>query len=427
MTTVADPVETLLGPNGAVVVPVAAPTFTRHGDEFLVQGGGADLLLTGLRDGSEGVHGELTVTCTNERGQVEDVHWGRLNLASTAAREALVKKLVAVKPEIPWRSLLETACRRTATEIRQGSPTIMLRPRLATGPRYLVEPLLPLNEPTVLYGDGGSGKGWLAVACALAISQGRPLLTGIASSRRDPVLYLDWESTHDDLEERLYLLGGRGDGVHYKKMARALADEASMLRGDVSRLQVGAVIIDSWGPACGLEPEGADATVRGFNALRSLNTTSLIIAHVNKSQADQKRGASRPFGSVFVANLARCTWELRQSDTGDDEMLVSLFNRKLNRGRKHAPITIRFTFTPEAVTVRKADIGEAPDLLARTSLYHQLCTALAHGPRTVEALAETLDTDEGTIRKILSRYKAKNAFVAVPGTKPQQWALGSLR
>src|SRR3989442_2622213 len=140
-------------------------------------------------------------------------------------------------------------------------------------------------------------------------------------------------------------------------MTRALADEAPQLRADVARHGVELVIVDSLAPACGAEPEGADAAIRAMNALRSFaGTTRLVIAHVSKLAADQPKGATRPYGSVFVRNLARSAWELRRSDEADEELVVAAYHRKRNEGRRSSPFGLTLGFAAHgAVTVQGSE------------------------------------------------------------------------
>jgi hypothetical protein len=388
----------------------------RHGDEFLVRWPAhrVECAVTGLREHSDGVAGELSVS----HGGVE-LHWGRLSLASSQTREGVVRKLNTIVPDLPWRSILEVTCRATARALRESTATVALRGRRATGPRHLIDPVAPLGQIAVGFGDGGAGKGNLAVAFALAVGEAVSLPGAIYATARCPVLYLDWETDQDDLDDRVALLA-RGFSLaavtklHYRRMVRPLTEEASALRAEVSRLGIGFVIIDSLAVACGSEPEGADAAIRTHAAMRSLGpVTCWCVAHVTKAGADQ-RGPGRPFGSVFVQNLARSVWEIRRSedDQAGDELRMALFHRKVNGGRLHAPIALRFHFASDAVSLHGADIAEAPDLLARTSVGSQVIALLRPGAKTAAGLAEELGISVDTVSRTLRRLaKPDNARV----------------
>jgi hypothetical protein len=406
-----------------------AYTLERHGDEFLVSWPEhkVECALTAIHENGEGIHAELSVT----HGGV-DVHWGRLGLASTQSREAVVRKLSSMLAKVPWRALLEATCRSTAQALRRSSVTVTLHGQRATGPRYLVDPLLPLHQPTVLIADGGSGKGYLSVALALAVGDGAPLPSNLHAAIRCPVLYLDWESDAEDLDDRVYVVSrglglGCVAGLHYRRMVRPLVDEAPALRAEVSRLGIGFLIVDSLAPASGPEPESADAAIRTHNAIRSLGTlSSLCLAHLSKAAADQ-RGPARPFGSVFIQNLARSVWEMRRDGESED-LLAGLYHRKVNRGRLCSPLALRFHFTEQAVSLTRADIQEAPELAARTTVGQQVLAALRPGAKTIPRLAEELDLGHDTVRRTLQRLAQRDKVVRLSeghGGKGQEipWGL----
>lgn len=409
-----DVVAAVLGPHGGLspgsLPALTTPILESHGDEFLVRWDDhrVEFVFNSIREGAEGLHAELAV-----RHEGEEILWSRLNLASSRSREGVVKTLAQAQKAIPWPAMIDRASRLTALQVRQGSPTFLLKARPASRPRFLLEPLLPLGETSLLFGDGGAGKGFAALAVALAIMAGVDLPGGLRASARGPILYLDWESVPEEIEDRLYLLS-RGlscsiNGLHYRRMSRGLAEEAPALRAEVSRLGIGLVIVDSLAPAAGPEPEGADAANRTMNALRSLGiVTRLVIAHMTHVSAQQRAGAARPFGSVFYWNLARSVWDLRRSEEeAGDDLVVGLYHRKVNRGRLHPPIGLRFAFGPDAITLHRADLGEAPDLLARASLPQRIRAVLAGGRITTEAVIEALDAPEDTVRRTLRRLAGK--------------------
>ena len=66
--------------------------------------------------------------------------------------------------------------------------------------QWIVPDFVPERHLAVLYGDGGAGKSYLALAMALAIASGthwlgRPVLKG-------PVAYLDFEFDQDAQQRR---------------------------------------------------------------------------------------------------------------------------------------------------------------------------------------------------------------------------------
>lgn len=407
----ADPLDDVLGgTNGHRPVSLTAPTFERHGDDFTFMWRDHDVTIgvDRIREHSEGTHAEITVTVPGAEPQ-----WGRFNLASSTTRTHFAKTLDASAPGIPWRLILERVCRDTVRAVRVGAPTVLLRPRQTTEPAFLVDPILPLDDSAVIFADGGSGKGFFVIALALAAMNGLTLPGGIsfATSRPTGVLYLDWESTQADLEDRVYRLahglGCSADRLHYRRMERPLTDDAGALRADASRLGVGLVIVDSLAPACGPEPEGSDAVTRTMNALRAFGptVTRAVVAHVSKAAAEQRGTSAKPFGSVFVWNLARSVWELRRSEDETNDLVVGLYHRKANGGRLHPPIGLRLAFAPDAIALEAANLSESSDLLARASL--RIRAVLSPGALTTAEVADALGVSEDTAGRTLRRMSGK--------------------
>jgi hypothetical protein len=183
-------------------------------------------------------------------------------------------------------------------------------------------------------------KSLLAVTAAVVAGSGLGL-SGIATpTERVRVLYLDYESCLEEHQDQLAkLMTGAGlvepPEILYRAMTRPLAEDAAFIRTEISRYQVGLVVLDSLTPGSGAEPDGVAAAVRTLTALRSFGgVTRLALAHVSKASAEQRTGATKPFGSVFVWNLARSVWEIRGSQDEDgDELRMGLFHRKANGSR----------------------------------------------------------------------------------------------
>ena len=100
----------------------------------------------------------------------------------------------------------------------------------------------------------------------------------------------------------------------------------------------------------------AKAAIRFFLALKRLGLPSILIAHVTKAMDTMK-----PYGSVFWHNEARRTWYVaRVQEEESDEVDVAFYNRKVNDGRKPAPIFFHVSFSedergPDVLLLRRAD------------------------------------------------------------------------
>ena len=72
-------------------------------------------------------------------------------------------------------------------------------------PGWLVEGMIPRGLPTLLFGAGASGKGYLAVALAVHVAAGGAFLG--RATKQGGVLYADWEA--DDATFRRRRCGWR--------------------------------------------------------------------------------------------------------------------------------------------------------------------------------------------------------------------------
>src|SRR5262245_42613684 len=202
------------------------------------------------------LHGEISVACGLPGTSSKDghLHQARFNLSSTQSRHTLAKALVARTslPDLAWADILEDFCRRVLGADDHGEPVTMVgaRPRSVSRP-YRLDPLLPLGDPVILYGEGGTGKSTLAAAIAVSVETGVAVVPGFIP-RKAPTLYLDWESGPDAINERVALIGSganlaRPAEIRYRAMTRPLADAAEDLAAYITDEHIGLVVVDSIG------------------------------------------------------------------------------------------------------------------------------------------------------------------------------------
>ena len=187
---------------------------------------------------------------------------------------------------------------------------------------------------TVLFGDGGSGKGTLAAWWSIEL---------VRAGHR--VLILDYEDHPTEWARRVHGLAGlepMGDILHVSPLAGRWHGKRGALWDQVEHVLLLAeswgatfIVVDSIVVACGgsdpLDP-GTPALYAG--ALQKLERPVLSLAHVTKAA-----GLTHPFGSVMWHNFARATWSLEVD--GPRRLLV---NRKANNYTRGARYTVEITF-----------------------------------------------------------------------------------
>lgn len=369
------------------------------------------------------LHGEVRVSCglAGTRSSDGHLHQARMNMSSTQSRATLSKALAyrATLPDVDWTDLLEDFCRRVLEAEEVGEPVLMVgaRPRPVSRP-YRLDPILPLGDPAILYGEGGTGKSTLAAAIAVSVETGVAVIPGWVP-RRAPVLYLDWESGPDAINERISLVAAGANlpepaQIRYRAMTRPLPDQAEDVATIVAEHGIGLVIVDSVGLASGASGDAGDAADtawRLFAAFRVLGSTVLAIDHISKASADEPGKPSRPYGSVYKGYLARVTYELRRND-GEEGATLGLYNTKANDRAKLPPIALAVRHEEHAIEYIRLD--ELPEELTRPlHLADRIVPALAFQSMTAKEIAELVGSSYGVVSQTLRRDRR---FMKMPSS-----------
>lgn len=368
------------------------------------------------------LHGELSVDCglPGTRSIDGHLHSARFNLSGGTARGTLAKTLVkrANTADVDWEDLLEDFCRRVMAAEREGDPIEKVGALpIPVGESYRLDPILPLDQVTILYGDGGVGKSTLAVAIAVSVQEGVALLERW-TPHKGPVLYLDWEAGRASINRRVR---GIAMGAHIPRLVQldylncrrrgALYTFAEDVARMVDVEGYSLVVVDSVGMASGTGGEGSDANesaIRLFSAFGYLATTVLAIDHVNRQDADSGKH-SRPYGSVYKANLARATFELRQTRTPGGAVL-GLHHRKANDSELMAPTWLEVAHHDDgSIVYGRLDRPPAEALEASRPLplQDQIAYVLAEGHATYEDVARAIEADPDSVRTVLNRHKQR--------------------
>lgn len=199
-------------------------------------------------------------------------------------------------------------------------------------------------EHTVLFGDGGTGKGVVAAWwAAQLVRQGMKVLVvdyeQHARHEWRPRLqrfFCAHEEFHREplCPEADALL----DGVYYVQPIKPIWDIASWIAGQAARVGADYLIIDSVTFAtAGSDPSEASTAIKYLQAVNIIGYPVLSLAHVTKIDADPKH----PFGSVHWHNGARITIGIsaRDEKRSSDRILK---HRKANQGQQHEVAAVRW-------------------------------------------------------------------------------------
>ncbi len=390
--------------NGGIATAQSAREFAPIGDDryrLTLPDIGVIFEIDRLRRERNELIGELVVRCELPGAQAINgiLSAANFNVSSARARTGRAKLLSdrANIRGLDWPGLLEEFCQRVLQADRAGQPAVDLRDvaKPEAESNFEVDGFkMPRRHPTILFGDGGTGKSYTALWIA-----GRLAQQGVR------VALFDWEFCGGDHRDRLErLFGPTMPQILYARCERPLIFDADRLCRIVRERGVEFAVYDSIAFACDGPPEAAEVASRYFRAVRQIGGGSLHVAHVSKAE----NGDKKPFGSTFWHNGARSTWYVKLADaSADTETLnIGLFNRKANLGRLSAPAAFSITFTKDNQTIfRRSEVAESPDLAGQLSVRQRMAYLLRRGSMAPEAVAEEIEADLETVKRTARRYK----------------------
>lgn len=341
----------------------------------------ARLTIDGLRQGRDGLKGDVRVEAGPfGAGEYRALVEGRLELASLSQREAWERRLKRRWQNTDWDAVMDGFCAAVLqAEKRLTKPAISLRD--AARPPVsgmLLEPLILAGLPTLWYGDGGSAKSLTALAAAISLVEGIPVIGRHRPSAKLRVLMADFEYDEWEHRENLRRLCRLGadvpsdalpDITYLDCKGGTLTNQAERIQRTAKLHESQFLVVDSVSYAAD-GPLNDDETARlYYRALAAIGLPSLSTGHQPKN-ADTKT----PFGSVHWRNLARLVWHFAGTQRKPGELLVKATCNKANGGQIPPPIGLQFTFRPDSIAVQTPDPERMPD--ADEDQWQQIARAL---------------------------------------------------
>jgi hypothetical protein len=353
------------------------------------------------------VKAEVNVTSgrPNSSGHLRN---GRLTLNSPSNKKSLVKSLEDRDSEIDWDTVIEQLCTSVLQQHRLGPIPVEITgdTDVKATDKWLIEPMLQTGHPSLIYGQGSAGKSWLAQYISVLADAGMSA-TGL---RVEParVLYLDWETTQEELGIRVAMLR-KGLGLQaashiwYREMSTGLTNDVEQIRHIIMDKEIDLLVLDSLGAACMGEPSNEEVVINMFASLRSLKRTSLCIDHVNKDGG--------LYGSNYKFINSRQIWEIKKKQEEDEESFeFALFHRKANNSKLTKPMGWQLSFTEDSALFKRKDVRDTalePDL----RIVDRIENLLRHEAMVPKDIAEELEKEPSHIRKELHDWTARGKFI----------------
>jgi hypothetical protein len=291
-----------------------------------------------------------------------------------------------------------------------GNSIIQAWNRLEPGPRrWLVDAWIPEHALSILFGDGGKGKSYIALYLAICVCLKRDFLG--RTVERGKVLFLDAELDEDEFMRRAFALSrGLGltkppEGLYYWRLPGSLAQKEVHRAALAAVKECGAIltVLDSLTVGSqGIDPKEARDVISLLKSFEGFGTV-LAIDHIRAPEAGENLSAYRPFGSTFKHHLSRSLIQVTQAAGGG----LVLRQTKANFTDKSVPLLFGLEF--DGSTVRLREVAANDPRLAgvedQLSAVEQVAHALAAFPGAVatpEGLAGNLGMKEKTVRNHLS-------------------------
>ncbi|MBB4060258.1 RecA-family ATPase [Salinibacter ruber] len=235
--------------------------------------------------------------------------------------------------------------------------------------KWWVEGLVPDKHLTMLVGDGGIGKSYLALHLGLCIAAGRPFLEQEVEQGR--VLFLDHELHLHEQQRRVQQVAAgmnlKVDGPElYGNIFHYAPEDVLGSKGHktetqrrIDELDIDFIILDSLTKGA----KGDMTSQEDFNEIAheiSRWPTTLAIDHVSHSTAKSNPSSARAFGTVFKRNTARSSIALCENEFGNKELHHEKSNFSVEGSEVHYSMSfdegcIRFEVVEEKNADRKTD------------------------------------------------------------------------
>lgn len=370
------------------------------------------------------------------------VYWGQVTLSTASDRKVVVGKLesFATLGESIWEGQVDRCFQDAAQRyLKPPEPVVLADVPEGDESDYLIAPLLPANQVTLLVADQRSSKSYLLLYLGVSVAAGIESVLG-PPARSGPVLYYDWETDAHAQRRRLgWICRGLGlreppRNLHYVNMGirGRLFDRIREMRAQVARLGAVLVVVDSLTFATGGDLNSMEFSGPTMSAIGSLgdDVTKAVAAHYAKAHRAGTNGPASAIGSALFEFKARGIWEMRRESESGPAFNVAMINRKMSDDDTLGPLSYQLAFDKQAqsATFIGARVEDSPELAERSLSAAQRIRLLLRGRQDAKGrtdeMAELLNLPIASVKTELNRMPDIVRLTVGQGRgKASEWGL----
>lgn len=283
---------------------------------------------------------------------------------------------------------------------------------------WIWEPYVARGELTIIEGDPGVGKSWLAQMLGIAIADGKKMPTDARFKQKDippsVVLFLDHENSRATvMKQRLRTNGLQNEDLFYQEdFAFSVDNEEAMeaLYNAIERLKPALVVFDTlMNYAGGANVYNPAETAQMFGTFRHIaleyGCATAVVRHLTKS--NKERATYRGQGSITFTGTARCVIGVGYSPDDPIERLFKIV--KTNIIDPDSVGARRFKLIPRPNNECEFEFGDTLHI-TNEDLYNQEKPKPEDDTELLDFLAEELTRprlEKALVKAALGRFDDK--------------------
>jgi len=322
---------------------------SRYGAGMIVKHLDYQFLFSSIRIKGDSIEATLKITYNKKV-----LFIGKVELMDINKRWHLARHLSELVKNVNWNEILTILFTNVTNELLKYEPPTKLQDTSETKNHFWIYPFLA-DPYTLIFAAGGSGKSYLAMYFSMLVQNGINDYFDIPEPMN--VLYLDWETSKEDMEGRFSRLANAKSNVEspfYRNMVFPLKYEFDNVLNDILQYDIKLIVIDSVVPALGGNINEAENVGEFFRMLKEFykvnKTRTLILTHISKVDKRDENNKS-PIGSVYFENYPRLVWELRHVSL-KNKLNIELHPYKANVPFP-SPLGFEFQFDNSVIFVKE--------------------------------------------------------------------------